>query len=75
MIDGRLVTVSSVNLNHRSFIHDTENGIVVLDRGFYRRISAVFARFRDEARRLNGDVSVPLRYRLLFASKTLRGAF
>jgi len=75
MIDGRLVTISSVNLNHRSFIHDTENGIVVLDRGFYRRISAVFERFRGEARRLDADVRVPLRYRLLFSSDVVRGAF
>jgi len=75
MVDGRLVTISSVNLNHRSFIHDTENGIVVLDRAFYRRISAVFERFRSKARRLDADVSVPLRYRMLFSSDVVRGAF
>ncbi|HHX91185.1 MAG TPA: hypothetical protein GX700_15750, partial [Paracoccus sp.] len=32
VIDGRLGVVSSVNLNQRSFLHDTENGILMLDR-------------------------------------------
>ncbi|WP_292067214.1 phosphatidylserine/phosphatidylglycerophosphate/cardiolipin synthase family protein [Mesorhizobium sp.] len=35
MIDQRLVTISSVNLNNRSFFHDSENGMVVLDQAFY----------------------------------------
>lgn len=34
VIDGRLAVVGSVNLNQRSFLHDTENGIIVLDRAF-----------------------------------------
>lgn len=42
MIDQELVLVSSVNLNNRSFIHDTENGVAVLDRAFYRRMRAIF---------------------------------
>ena len=42
MIDGRYVSVSSVNLNNRSFIQDSENGIAVLDRAFYKRMRAVF---------------------------------
>lgn len=42
MIDGRLVVVSSVNLNNRSFVHDTENGVAVLDRRFYARMKAIF---------------------------------
>jgi phosphatidylserine/phosphatidylglycerophosphate/cardiolipin synthase-like enzyme len=42
MIDKRLVVISSVNLNYRSFLHDSENGVVVIDRGFYARIHQVF---------------------------------
>ncbi len=42
MIDEELVVVSSVNLNNRSFLHDTENGVMMLDRGFYRQMKQVF---------------------------------
>lgn len=44
VIDGRLGLVASSNLNRRSFIHDTENGLVFLD-------SNVAARLRAEAER------------------------
>ncbi len=74
MIDGRLVTVSSVNLNHRSFIHDSENGVAVLDRGFYRRMKKIFEAYRAQAVRLDSKVTVPLIYRILFSSKIVRDA-
>ena len=48
-IDGRLTVISGVNLNNRSFIHDTENGLVVFDRDFARRVAAVVDRFRAES--------------------------
>ncbi|MBN8293189.1 phosphatidylserine/phosphatidylglycerophosphate/cardiolipin synthase family protein [Rhodobacter sp. NTK016B] len=32
VIDDRLVVAGSVNLNQRSFLHDLENGVVILDR-------------------------------------------
>jgi len=73
MIDGSLVVVSSVNLNNRSFIHDSENGIAVLDRGFYAEMKRVFEDYRDHAARLDGAEPEPL-WRLLFKSKILREA-
>ncbi|MBK8456535.1 MAG: phosphatidylserine/phosphatidylglycerophosphate/cardiolipin synthase family protein [Phyllobacteriaceae bacterium] len=42
MIDREFVVVSSVNLNNRSFLHDTENGIAVLDPAFYARMKPHF---------------------------------
>ncbi|MCO5164467.1 MAG: phosphatidylserine/phosphatidylglycerophosphate/cardiolipin synthase family protein [Mesorhizobium sp.] len=48
-IDGRLTVISGVNLNNRSFIHDTENGLVVLDRDFAARVAAVTDGFRRES--------------------------
>jgi cardiolipin synthase len=73
LIDGRLAVISSVNLNNRSFIHDNENGIAVLDSAFYRRAHAVFETYRKAARPV--DVrSVPLVWRLLFTSKLVREA-
>ncbi len=72
MIDGRLVTVSSVNLNHRSFIFDSENGIAVLDRGFYKRMKQIFESYRASAVRLTSDVTIPLPYRILLSIKIIR---
>lgn len=48
-VDGRLAVVSGVNLNNRSFIHDTENGLVVLDRGFNRQVAEVVDGFRRDS--------------------------
>ena len=48
-IDGRLAVISGVNLNNRSFIHDTENGLAVFDRDFTSRVAAVVERFRAES--------------------------
>lgn len=41
LIDGRLAVVTSTNLNRRSFLHDTENGVVFLDRAVTRRLRGV----------------------------------
>ena len=41
VIDDRLVVIASTNLNMRSFVHDLENGLVLMDRGLARRISRV----------------------------------
>lgn len=71
MIDGRLVTFSSVNLNHRSFLHDSENGVSVLDPAFYRTMKAIFDSYVARSRRVTSDVDVPLRYRLLLSSELL----
>lgn len=60
VIDGRLGLVTSSNLNRRSFIHDTENGLVFLD-------SAVAARLRAEAERywaIGADADDPNPYTL-----------
>jgi len=38
VIDGRLGVVTSANLNWRSFLHDTENGVVFLDPGVAARL-------------------------------------
>ncbi|GKY89508.1 hypothetical protein STA1M1_33770 [Sinisalibacter aestuarii] len=45
VIDGRLGIVASSNLNRRSYIHDTENGLVFLDRRVARALRAEAERF------------------------------
>lgn len=73
MIDGRLVTLSGVNLNHRSFIHDTENGLTVLDPAFYRQIRRTFDAYCAASVPVKrADVS--LAWRLLMTNRTFRNA-
>lgn len=59
VIDGRLAMSSSVNLNARSFLQDTENGLVFLDRAMAARLSAVVEGFRSRARRIDAPISLP----------------
>jgi phosphatidylserine/phosphatidylglycerophosphate/cardiolipin synthase-like enzyme len=75
MIDGRYVSISSVNLNNRSFIHDSENGIAVLDEAFYQRMRPVMESYIARSEPVDRDVHVPLAYRLLFSAQHLREAF
>src|SRR5690606_21139461 len=71
MIDGRYVSISSVNLNNRSFIQDSENGIAVLDRAFYARMKPIFDSYVARSRPIERDVDIPLVYRLLFSDQHL----
>ena len=73
MIDGRLVTLSGVNLNHRSFIHDTENGLTVLDPAFYRQIRRTFEAYCAASVPVK-KADVSLAWRLLMTSRTFRNA-
>lgn len=70
MIDGRLSIISSVNFNNRSFIHDSENGIAVLDRGFYEEVKQVFETYR-KASVLADRVTLSPGWRLLLSNRTL----
>ncbi len=41
LIDGRLSVVTSTNMNRRSFLHDSENGLVFLDTAVTKRLRKV----------------------------------
>lgn len=73
MVDGRLTVLSSVNLNNRSFIHDSENGAAVMDPGFYRRMKEVFEGYRRASVRLD-SAKVSAFWSLLLKIRTLREA-
>jgi phosphatidylserine/phosphatidylglycerophosphate/cardiolipin synthase-like enzyme len=75
LIDGRYVSVSSVNLNNRSFIQDSENGIAALDPAFYARMKPVVDHYIARSKPIDADVRVPLFYRLLFSNQHFREAF
>ncbi|RWL44682.1 MAG: phosphatidylserine/phosphatidylglycerophosphate/cardiolipin synthase family protein [Mesorhizobium sp.] len=75
MIDERLVAISSVNLNNRSFFHDSENGMVVLDPAFYRRMKPVYDDYLAHSRPVATNVTIGWAYRLLFSDNWVREAF
>ena len=74
LIDAQLSIISSVNLNNRSFLHDSENGVIILDRDFYRRMEPVLQRYRAQSDlvRSAGGWSA---YQLLLLSRTVRQTF
>jgi phosphatidylserine/phosphatidylglycerophosphate/cardiolipin synthase-like enzyme len=75
MIDARYVSVSSVNLNNRSFLHDSENGVAVLDPAFYARMRPVFDSYLARSNPVDPDANVGLAYRLLFSSQQVLEVF
>ncbi|UVK39976.1 phosphatidylserine/phosphatidylglycerophosphate/cardiolipin synthase family protein [Mesorhizobium sp. AR10] len=75
MIDERLVTISSVNLNNRSFFHDSENGMMVLDPAFYRRMQPIYDDYVAHSNPVSTNVTIPWAYRLLFSKGWVKEAF
>lgn len=75
MIDERLVAISSVNLNNRSFFHDSENGMMVLDPAFYTRMKAIYDDYLAHSNPVASNVTIPWAYRLLFDEDWVRQAF
>ncbi|QPC90333.1 phosphatidylserine/phosphatidylglycerophosphate/cardiolipin synthase family protein [Mesorhizobium sp. INR15] len=75
MIDERLVAISSVNLNNRSFFHDSENGLMVLDPGFYARMKPIYDDYVAHSNPVATNVTVPWAYRLLFDEDWVSQAF
>ncbi|TSE07541.1 phosphatidylserine/phosphatidylglycerophosphate/cardiolipin synthase family protein [Mesorhizobium intechi] len=75
MIDERLVAISSVNLNNRSFFHDSENGMMVLDPAFYVRMKPIYDDYLAHSNPVATDVTIPWAYRLLFDEAWVRQAF
>jgi phosphatidylserine/phosphatidylglycerophosphate/cardiolipin synthase-like enzyme len=76
LVDHRLAVVTSTNLNRRSFLHDTENGLMVLDRTVAQGLEAEVQRYIDRSRRCRpGDVAVRPISRLLFDMPRVRDLF
>ncbi|TPK85427.1 phosphatidylserine/phosphatidylglycerophosphate/cardiolipin synthase family protein [Mesorhizobium sp. B2-4-17] len=75
MIDERLVAISSVNLNNRSFFHDSENGMTVLDPAFYVRMKPIYDDYLAHSNPVPINVTIPWAYRLLFDEEWVKEAF
>lgn len=58
VIDSRLAIVASTNLNARSFFHDSENGVILLDRAVARRIREVTKGYMRAGVRLRPPLAI-----------------
>lgn len=56
IIDRKLSFVSSVNLNHRSFLHDLEDGILIYGPEFSESLLRVVADYQSSVRRVDAKV-------------------
>jgi len=65
VIDDRLTVIASTNLNMRSFAHDMENGLLIMDRGVARRVSALIQGYIDAGDRVLPGQEVPRIVRML----------
>ncbi|MCW1934444.1 phospholipase D-like domain-containing protein [Pararhodobacter zhoushanensis] len=52
VIDDRLVLIGSVNLNQRSFWHDLENGVAILDAALAARADRLIQSYIDQGERV-----------------------
>lgn len=75
VIDGRLVLFGSSNLNQRSFVHDLENGVMVLDRAFAARITALIDGYAAGAEPIAADGEVARLVRVLLRWPLVRRVF
>lgn len=73
LIDQRLSIVTSTNLNRRSFLHDTENGLAILDPEVYQRLRAEVQHYIEQSRRLSPtDTDIRPIARFLFSFRFVR---
>lgn len=75
VIDGRLTLIGSTNLNMRSFVHDLENGVMLLDEGFAARITDLIEGYAADASPIAPGGEVALAVRLLLRWPMVRRLF
>jgi phosphatidylserine/phosphatidylglycerophosphate/cardiolipin synthase-like enzyme len=54
-----LTVIASTNLNRRSFAHDMENGLVIMDRGTARQVAAIIQSYIAAGERVLPGQEVP----------------
>ncbi len=58
VIDRKLSFISSVNLNRRSFIHDTESGALILHKPTAEIIRTEVLKFFEQGRRITAEEKI-----------------
>ena len=75
VIDQHLVAIVSTNLNRRSFVHDLENGVVLLDREVARSVDRGIQGYIDDATRMGPGQPVPGLLRRLLRVDWIQNGF
>ena len=75
VFDGELAMVSSTNVNQRSFLHDTENGVMILDPALVARLEQVIEGYAARGVPQGTVVDVPLALRALMSIPAVRRIF
>jgi phosphatidylserine/phosphatidylglycerophosphate/cardiolipin synthase-like enzyme len=65
LIDGKFSFVGSVNLNKRSFVHDTENGIMVYDPIYNQKMNSIMDTYRTTSREVTEKQKIALWKRIV----------
>lgn len=58
VVDDKLSFVSSVNLNGRSFTHDTEGGVLILNKNFAAQIKSEIAKFEKKSEKMTEPLKI-----------------
>lgn len=60
LIDGKFSFIGSVNLNKRSFVHDTENGIMIYDKEYNQKMNSIMDTYKSTSREVNEKQKIAL---------------
>ncbi|WP_323035867.1 phosphatidylserine/phosphatidylglycerophosphate/cardiolipin synthase family protein [Pararhodobacter sp.] len=75
VIDDRLTIIASTNLNMRSFVHDMENGLLIMDRAIARQVSAIIQGYIGAGDRMYPGQEIPGYIRFLQRLALIMRAF
>ena len=50
LVDGQVALIGSVNLNQRSFYHDTENGLLISSSAFVASMERLYEKYKSQSR-------------------------
>ncbi len=75
VFDRKLAVVTSTNVNERSFLHDTENGMLILDAATVARLEQVIEAYAVRGVPQGSVVKVPLILRLFLQIPGIRRIF
>lgn len=75
VVDGRLSVVSSTNLNQRSFWHDTENGVLILDQASTQEVLRQIDALERDGRRQGPEQPISRIRRILLHPPFVRRLF
>lgn len=65
LVDDKIAFLGSVNLNKRSFLHDTENGILVYSSEFLERMNKIYDVYKEDSLPIDKEQKVHLFSRIL----------